>query len=41
MHRGFDTAPTREPMLKQDTPAPQKELNFWLPEEYEKILKTS
>ncbi len=41
MHRGFDTAPTRQPMLNQGTPAPQKELNFWLPEEYEKILKSS
>jgi hypothetical protein len=38
MHRGFDKAPTREPMLNQDTPAPQKELKFWLPEDHEKIL---
>jgi hypothetical protein len=41
MHREFDTASTREAMLSQDTPTPQKELKFWLPEEYEKILKIS
>ena len=41
MHRGFDTASTREAMLSQDTPTPQKELKFWLPEDHEKILKSS
>jgi hypothetical protein len=41
MHRGFDKTPTREPMLNQDTPAPQKELKFGLPEDHEKILKSS